>query len=1054
MRNWTLPKLLAVAAVVASRAWGQDFCVGDGVVLADPSTQDAQAIAIDAGSLYVAGYDSVPGNGEWRIEKRSLSEGALAPAFGNLGVVTSNPTFNWELPRGVAVDSSFLYAVGYDGIRGLGAGRWRVEKRDISDGALAAGFGSGGVVTTGVGAGSDQAAAIVTDASFMYVAGYGDGGWRIEKRNLSDGALVTGFGTGGAVTSPGGEAFAIAMDGGSLYVAGSDDFESWRIEKRNAFDGALLYAVTETFPDIGCGPQGVFAIAIDAGAMYAAGEAAGEWRIEKRNLPNGALVYSKSLPESGSCDAARGIAIDGVAMYVVGQSDYQWRIEKRNLSDGMLIPTFGASGAVGSDAFFNGANAIAIDAGAMYVVGSDTQWRIEKRDLADGALLPCVSGSPTPTPVAQCAPVTLSDCKVRVRGSKDRFVVNCNVTLGGASDGIDPAQEGVRLLLTDADSPLCSGPCFAETVRPVRAGRCWRYKQTDPAASGLRKLKLCDVDPARGVYRLTARARRTDLQCLNGSPPYAVGVTIGNDCSPVCGGPGTATPTPDPTPSPTPSASPGGCHTITRYPSVVLNAPGSRQWQDPINVTANDSIRAVVPNLAPSEVSDSLLVNNLGFALPYYARVTGIKVEVKRASDLGTAIEDESVTLRLGQFERGSKAAPGVWGTVEGYVAYGGSTDSWGGYDWTPEEVNSPDFGVGLVVHNSSTGATDTARVDHIRVTVYYVTASSVVGPRNPTAAVDDASIGTRAWTAPGGALAAGGSEATVSAMVYPQVTHYLRVSGFGFSGLPAASPSGILLEVKRSSGFLGFAIADNAVRLVKNGQIGSTDRSAGAWDTTSAYHAYGGPNDLWGTTWSPTELSSPAFGAAISADYPFPSGNDTASVDHVRMTILYGAFATQTTESPSAAISSPNSDDWYDPQNATAEDGSTALVRLVFGTPSSFLAATGFGFALPATAQVNGITLGVTRAARDPDTIYDHAVRLIKGGLIRSVDRARADSWDPAYSAVEYGGPTDLWGESWTAADVNDPTFGAALQTHYTFFSGNNDAGVDSISITVDYCE
>jgi hypothetical protein len=53
----------------------------------------------------------------------------------------------------------------------------------------------------------------------------------------------------------------------------------------------------------------------------------------------------------------------------------------------------------------------------------------------------------------------------------------------------------------------------------------------------------------------------------------------------------------------------------------------------------------------------------------------------------------------------------------------------------------------------------------------------------------------------------------------------------------------------------------------------------------------------------------------------------------------------------------------------------------------------------------------------------------------------------------VTYGGPTDRWGESWTAASVNDPGFGAAIQTRYTFTAGNNDAGVDAVRITVYYC-
>src|SRR5262245_59576892 len=61
------PLLLLLVAT----SWGQDTFAGDGVVLSDPSPSqdDAHAITIDGAFMYVAGMDTVPGNGQWRIEK-------------------------------------------------------------------------------------------------------------------------------------------------------------------------------------------------------------------------------------------------------------------------------------------------------------------------------------------------------------------------------------------------------------------------------------------------------------------------------------------------------------------------------------------------------------------------------------------------------------------------------------------------------------------------------------------------------------------------------------------------------------------------------------------------------------------------------------------------------------------------------------------------------------------------------------------------------------------------------------------------------------------------
>ena len=65
----------------------------------------------------------------------------------------------------------------------------------------------------------------------MYVGGGG-----IEKRSLTDGALVTGFGTGGVVLG-GGIAWSIAIDSTYIYVVGEDSSQGagnkqWWIEKR------------------------------------------------------------------------------------------------------------------------------------------------------------------------------------------------------------------------------------------------------------------------------------------------------------------------------------------------------------------------------------------------------------------------------------------------------------------------------------------------------------------------------------------------------------------------------------------------------------------------------------------------------------------------------------------------------------------------------------------------------------------------------------------------------------------------------------------------------
>jgi hypothetical protein len=103
------------------------------------------------------------------------------------------------------------------------------------------------------------------------------------------------------------------------------------------------------------------------------------------------------------------------------------------------------------------------------------------------------------------------------------------------------------------------------------------------------------------------------------------------------------------------------------------------------------------------------------------------------------------------------------------------------------------------------------------------------------------------------------------------------------------ASILGIEFKIRRNADY-GLAV-DKSVRVLKNGSsVGFDARQTGAWPTTLTYATYGGPNDLWGTTWSPADLRASGFGVSIAAHYTDTAGNDRAHVDSVRVTIYYAA--------------------------------------------------------------------------------------------------------------------------------------------------------------------
>lgn len=161
-------------------------------------------------------------------------------------------------------------------------------------------------------------------------------------------------------------------------------------------------------------------------------------------------------------------------------------------------------------------------------------------------------------------------------------------------------------------------------------------------------------------------------------------------------------------------------------------------------------------------------------------------------------------------------------------------------------------------------------------------------GPHNAAVAVNDDSVGTENWTDPNAArkLDTDAGYSSGYAYVYfgvPLVSHYLKLTDFGFEIPDDATILGIVAKVHRwSSG-----AQDNAVRIVKStGAIGTTDKKKiepWAWPD-EGYMSYGSPSDTWGEAWTPADINDPNFGIAISA----AGDHSSADIDHVALTVYY----------------------------------------------------------------------------------------------------------------------------------------------------------------------
>lgn len=152
----------------------------------------------------------------------------------------------------------------------------------------------------------------------------------------------------------------------------------------------------------------------------------------------------------------------------------------------------------------------------------------------------------------------------------------------------------------------------------------------------------------------------------------------------------------------------------------------------------------------------------------------------------------------------------------------------------------------------------------------------------------------------------------------------------------------------------------------------------------------------------------------------------------------------------PGSVVDDPSigSQTWTAPSDAATSNDVYAGVAVSSGSPSHYLKATDFGFALPPTAAIVGIEVDIERKT-GVGAIEDNAVRIVKGGVAQASDRSSPGVWPGSDTVVTYGSPTDLWGTAWSVADINAAGFGAALSVKDSTASF---AEVDAFGITVYY--
>jgi hypothetical protein len=177
---------------------------------------------------------------------------------------------------------------------------------------------------------------------------------------------------------------------------------------------------------------------------------------------------------------------------------------------------------------------------------------------------------------------------------------------------------------------------------------------------------------------------------------------------------------------------------------------------------------------------------------------------------------------------------------------------------------------------------------------------------------------------------------------------------------------------------------------------------------------------------------------------------NADATVDVGGNVSIQGPNAASGPRSPTAATGTS----WTSPTNAFSSNNSYATYNVASGGNSNYLDATGFGFSIPATAIVRGISVSIERKSSASNALRDDDVYIKKSGCTDPCGSDRADTstyYGTSDSSDSHGSSSDLWGKTWTAAEINSTSFGVHYRTH-NYAGSSATASIDQITITVTY--
>lgn len=494
----------------------------------------------------------------------------------------------------------------------------------------------------------------------------------------------------------------------------------------------------------------------------------------------------------------------------------------------------------------------------------------------------------------------------------------------------------------------------------------------------------------------------------------------------------------------------------TRSPTTVVEQVYNKggvdgiAWFNPGNAAVNDGSNAVT-TLNQLEHTNYLKATGFGYSVPSNATVTGVRAELDGdAAGVPHAVKLVKNGVILTTADAASEAGP------DGYTYFGGLSDLWG-ETWTPADINASNFGLVYYLEDDGVASATTVSVDHIRLTVSYsLPASDVRFFDNPSVSDGLAAVN-------GGVTSA----RTIKTQSYEEANLVgTRSASLASAGETALWDYALDFSTATAQHYCFRMVKADGTSLSTYAQMPSISLSIAV--SQSNYRWYANQDSV-----APgTPLAVQNASASITPETPFrlrqrlavdgrqlnasegsykfqyAEKSGTCSASFTGSTYMVNPGSSASSQTNFAGSATDNSTEsglgfWDNKTFVSLDDNQAAYSINSTLSPgqSSDLRTASHGFTIPSNATITGIVL----TAELSGSGMDNSISLSKGGA-RSLDRSQSLAWS---GTRQWGGVSDLWGLSWTPADINNANFGAYLGGEIAADSGIN---IDYVSVTVHY--